>query len=496
MRTLTLSIIAALSLGTGIAAYGQMGQGSGPGSSGSMRGSSSGTYGGSPSYSGGSSGSYSSPSRSSDSPSYNSGSSGGIRSTGSGSYDGGSRNSGSSGSSSSGNSNTGSYSSNNDYYNQGGSYSGSSGSSSGSSSSGASTVFNRTKNTYKQVDEEQLRNTAIKDIRKALSTYDKSSQKYTVSGTTPSTITGLGGTRIKINPADFETVDGKPVTGDIEVELKELDSPEKMALAGAPTMSDGNTIISGGSYYFGMSAGGQELKLKEGSTMEVDLPQIVDDPDMEVYLGEVDGNGNVNWKRTGQPLQGKGGKGSVGKANSGIANPATGGTNTEGQTGDDQRFPNGGSGNENGNTTGNGVRNPSAGNSGNNAGNQGSAANAYYSTTSLTQTGWVNADKPFRGGCKMFVEVEGADPATTQVYMLFKGVKTLVEGKPEQGFSTNNFIFENVPTNQEVKIVAVSKVNGSVLAGSMPAKTKARAKLTLPMKHSNDSAAAEMFTNN
>lgn len=484
MRTLTLSVIAALSFGT--LAFGQRTGYSGSG--GSM-----------PSSSGGNSGTYSAPSRNTGSGDSGPSRTGGTISTSSGRNSGSSNSGNSSGGGSYSNTNRGTYYNNNDYYN-GGSYSGgsgSSGSSSSSTSGSGSTVFNRNKNPYKQVDEEQLRNTAIKDIRKALSAYDKSSQKYTVSGTTPSTITGLGGTRIKINPADFETVDGQPVTGDIEVELKELDSPEKMALAGAPTMSDGNTIISGGSYYFGMSAGGQELKLKEGSTMEVDLPQIVNDPDMEVYLGEVDGNGNVNWKRTGEPLKGER-KSSATKPPSTVSNTKASTTNTEGElAGNDVRNPNQSGGTGDGGR-GDGVRNPSNGNNNNNSntGNPANAANAYYSTTSLSKTGWVNADKPFKGGCKMFVEVEGADPATTQVYMLFKGVKTLVEGKPEEGFSTNNFIFENVPTNKEVKIVAVSKVGGKVLAGSTPAKTKARAKLTLPMKNSNDAEAAEMFTNN
>jgi hypothetical protein len=494
MRSLSLSIIAALTL-AGTTAFSQMGQGSSP--RGSYSAPSHGTI-----SSGSSGGSYNSaPSRGTiytDSKSTNSGSS----NTGSGSgstytpdRSSGSSGSGSSNSGSSGNSsynsnsnykngyynnsyyNGGYYNNNNNYYNTGGSNSsvGSSGSSTGSAS-------NSNYSNNNSIAPDQMRNYAKQDIRKALAQFDRSSQQYTVSGTTPSTVTGLGGTRMNINPADLVTADGQPIKGDINVELKELDSPEKMALAGAPTMSNGDVLISGGSYYFGMTSGGQAVQLAPGKTMEVQLPQISNEPDMEVYVGEVDGSGNVNWQPTGKPLTGLS-----------YNRDVNGGNN------------NGGSGNEtptggNGNNTGSGTR-PTAGTNNNTGTNNNNAtgggmANAFYSPTQLTQLGWVNADKGNRGGCRMFVEVEGVDPTTTQVFIICKDVKTLVEGKPEQGFSTNKFIFENIPANQPVKIVAVSKAFGTVYAGEMQAKTKARAKFTLPMKRSTDSEAADMFKNN
>lgn len=492
MRSLSLSIIAALTL-AGTTAFAQMGQGSAP------RGSYSAPSRGTISSTGSGSGSYNSaPSRGTiytDSKSTNTGSSNtGSGSSGSSTPD---RSSGSSNSGSSGSTNTntnnnngyynnsyyngGYYNNNNNYYNTGGSNSsvGSSGSSTGSAS-------NSNYSNNNSIAPDQMRNYAKQDIRKALAQFDRSSQQYTVSGTTPSTVTGLGGTRMNINPADLVTADGQPIKGDINVELKELDSPEKMALAGAPTMSNGDVLISGGSYYFGMTSGGQAVQLAPGKTMEVQLPQISNEPDMEVYVGEVDGSGNVNWQPTGKPLTGL------------SYNRDVNGGNNNGGSGNGS-----GSGNETptgGNGTGSGTR-PTAGtnnNTGttNNNATGGGAANAFYSPTQLTQLGWVNADKGNRGGCRMFVEVEGVDPTTTQVFIIYKDVKTLVEGKPEQGFSTNKFIFENIPANQPVKIVAVSKAFGTVYAGEMQAKTKARAKFTLPMKRSTDSEAADMFKNN
>ena len=504
MRTLSLTLLTALTL-SGLTAMAQIGShGSSP------RGSYSAPSYSTPSSAGSSGGSYNSaPSRGTyntdskttgSSGSSNTGSSGSGSSSGSGTSYSGDRNSGSSGSSSSGsgssnssynnnnyNYNGGYYNNNNGYYNNSNysTYPTGTGSTSGSGSSVSSNGSRASSNYTSSLSPDQMRNFAKQDIRKALAQFDRSSQQYTVSGTTPSTVTGLGGTRMNINPADLVTADGQPVSGDINVELKELDSPEKMALAGAPTMSNGDVLISGGSYYFGLTSGGQQLRLADGKTMEVQLPQTVNDPDMEVYMGEMDGSGNVNWQPTGKPLTG------LGQVRSSAGNSGTG--NSEGTpAGNDTRPPAGNETNS-GTPAGNDTR-PGSGNGTNNGGGVGNgAATAYYNPTRINSLGWVNADKGNRGGCKMFVEVEGVDPTTTQVFIMYKDVKSLVEGKPEQGFSSNKFVFENIPANQPVKIVAVSKAFGTVYAGQMEAKTKARAKFTLPMERSTDSEAADMF---
>lgn len=507
MRIQSLSLLTALTL-SGLTAIAQIGShGSSP------RGSYSAPSYSTPSSSGSSGGSYNSaPSRgtyNTDSKttgsggSSNTGSSGSGSSSGSGTSYSGDRNSGSSGSSSSGsgssnssynnnnyNYNGGYYNNNNGYYNNS-NYStfpaGTGSSTSGSGSSVSSNGSSASSNYTSSLSPDQMRNFAKQDIRKALAQFDRSSQQYTVSGTTPSTVTGLGGTRMNINPADLVTADGQPVSGDINVELKELDSPEKMALAGAPTMSNGDVLISGGSYYFGLTSGGQQLRLADGKTMEVQLPQTVNDPDMEVYMGEMDGSGNVNWQPTGKPLTG------LGQVRSNTGNSGTG--NSEGTPAGNDTRP----GNEtNGGTPAGNDTRPGSGNGTGNGTNNGGgvgngAATAYYNPTRINSLGWVNADKGNRGGCKMFVEVEGVDPTTTQVFIMYKDVKSLVEGKPEQGFSSNKFVFENIPANQPVKIVAVSKAFGTVYAGQMEARTKARAKLTLPMERSTDSEAADMF---
>lgn len=472
MKNTILSLAAVTLLATG--AYAQMGQGSAPKNV-SMSAPTR-----TPSYSGGGSGgSY--KSSNSNSPSYSTpdrGSNSGGSDSGSDRYNGGGS---SSSSSSSGNSGSYSNSSNSSY--SSGSYSGYGYSGSSSSSSGGNSVY------YPQGNYETIRKDAMKGIRETLSSQDKTSQYHTVSGTEPSVVTGTGGTRLNINPANLETVDGKPVSGDIEVELKELDGPAKMGPAGAPTMSNGGLLISGGSYFIGMTSGGEELRLKKGANMQVDLPMLTNDPEMEIYTGDVDDAGNVNWQPTGRPLTGLGQV----RTNE-TPNGNNGGNN------------NNNSGNENGNNNngGNNTTSPSrpGNNNNNNSGNTGNSGNSniggavqYYSPVTLTNTGWVNVDKGFRSGIKMFVEVEGADPLSTQVFMSFKNVRSLAEGAPDRSYTTNDFIFESIPKNEDVKIIAVSKVHGKVYAGEVKAKTKARDRVVVELKESTASDAAKMFEN-
>lgn len=331
--------------------------------------------------------------------------------------------------------------------------------------------------------DEQVRSTALKDIRNTLSSLDKSNQSYRVSGTEPSTVTGLGGTMIRINPNDLETATGQPITGDIEVNLKELDGPAKMGLAGTPTMSNGEMLVSGGSYYFGMSSGGQEVKLKEGKSMEVTLPQLENtEPDMELFVGEVDKNGNVNWQPVNQPLT------------PGYAPNPNGEMPNNGNTGGNSNGSNSNS------TTGreNTANMPTRGNTGNtnNSGNNNATgnrpANPYFQPINITSMGYVNADKYVRGGVKMNVEVENADPAATQVYLVFKNRRSLVEGQPEQGFVSNNFLFNSVPRNEEIKVVAISKSNGKTYAGEVYTNTKDK-KQFVTLNPVNDSYLSKAF---
>lgn len=317
---------------------------------------------------------------------------------------------------------------------------------------------------------ESIRNEALADIRNTLSTFDKTSQRYTVSGTQPSTVQGAMGLKVNIDPSNLETVNGQPVTGDIEVELKELDSPEKMGLAGTPTMSNGEPLESAGSYYIGLSSGGSELRLRNGAEMTVELPMASQEPGMELFYGDEDRNGNVNWQPANTPL-----RSAVGVNSDNRGNTENGGSNGNSTPPSGPRASTGVNQGNRGNTT---TTNP----------NQ-----PMFTPITVNRAGWLNADKFMRGGSRYNVEVEGVDPLNTQVYLVYKNRTAMVEGQFDNSLMSNNFVFRNVPNNEEVKVVVVSKVYNTMYTGELKTVTRNRETVTVPVRVSSASEASTIF---
>ena len=94
------------------------------------------------------------------------------------------------------------------------------------------------------------------------------------------------------------------------------------------------------------------------------------------------------------------------------------------------------------------------------------AAKGYHVET--YKTGWVHVGRPLEA-IQPRVEVKAVVPdlfsnANTAVYMVFKNSRTVVQ--LSGNISTRNFSFPNIPTGQEVKFVAISKVGSSYYLGS------------------------------
>ena len=84
------------------------------------------------------------------------------------------------------------------------------------------------------------------------------------------------------------------------------------------------------------------------------------------------------------------------------------------------------------------------------------------------KTGWVHVGRPLEA-LQPRVEVKAVVPdlfsnANTAVYMIFKNSRTVVQLSGNA--NTRNFSFPNIPTNQEVKFVAISKVGSSYYLGA------------------------------
>ena len=141
--------------------------------------------------------------------------------------------------------------------------------------------------------------TAVQAVRNELQKRSVQSQLFS-SDSLNGQIVGKGGTVIDVDKSALETVSGKPVTGDVIVELKELLDKSAFITAEAPTVSDGKLLVSGGAYFIGMKCNGEELKLRPGRKLNIHLPKAGDG--MSLFYGQRDGNGVVNWKPANKEL--------------------------------------------------------------------------------------------------------------------------------------------------------------------------------------------------
>ena len=126
-------------------------------------------------------------------------------------------------------------------------------------------------NHYGQAGQTSLTQDGLKEQAGILSAYlDKMAapiQQFKISSGRPSSIRGKKGTVLMIDPADLVTEDGKPLSKEINVALKELSNQAEMAMNGSQTVADGKLLVSGGAYYIGLSSAGSKLKLKPGKSM-------------------------------------------------------------------------------------------------------------------------------------------------------------------------------------------------------------------------------------
>ena len=83
---------------------------------------------------------------------------------------------------------------------------------------------------------------------------------------------GEKGTRITIPANSLIAANGNEVTDSVKIELKEVFTKKDMILTGLTTISDGELLESYGMFYLNATKNGQDLKIKEGLLLEVEMP--------------------------------------------------------------------------------------------------------------------------------------------------------------------------------------------------------------------------------
>lgn len=121
-------------------------------------------------------------------------------------------------------------------------------------------------------------------------------QRFTANSASVINLSTLKGHKVFFNPNSFVTLSGQPVTGNVDIEVKELTTPAEMILSDRPTVSNGRILESGGEFHIRATSNGQELRLAPGAFVRIDLPASSGNMQgMQVFNGRVTPDSSINW---------------------------------------------------------------------------------------------------------------------------------------------------------------------------------------------------------
>lgn len=119
-------------------------------------------------------------------------------------------------------------------------------------------------------------------------------------------IQGNKGTKITFKLEDLEGIlNGPKIKDSIQVRLLEFTTKQDLLLANAQTTSDGKWLISDGAFKIEILVNGEALSLKDGKEISIQLPKTSDAQNMQLFYGERDALGNMDWNNSGLNLKEK-----------------------------------------------------------------------------------------------------------------------------------------------------------------------------------------------
>ncbi len=123
-------------------------------------------------------------------------------------------------------------------------------------------------------------------------------QGFTIDNSSEQVINTSGGMTVTVPANAFTDKDGNAVTGDIDFDIIEIYEKSDMIFSEKPTISNGNVLISGGEFSFTATKDGEELQLKDNTTINVNSPTSSMDPSMSLFIGGEDpATGEFNWEQ-------------------------------------------------------------------------------------------------------------------------------------------------------------------------------------------------------
>lgn len=131
-------------------------------------------------------------------------------------------------------------------------------------------------------------------------------QGFTVDAASGGSVIGENGTIITFFPNSFVDSNGDPVSGDVDISLKEIFSASEMILSNKPTnainfSSENTFLLSEGETEVLLSKDGNEVFLAPGFPYEISVPAAGDeDFEMLPFIGTATDEEGIVWESRGQ----------------------------------------------------------------------------------------------------------------------------------------------------------------------------------------------------
>lgn len=124
-------------------------------------------------------------------------------------------------------------------------------------------------------------------------------QKFKFSTDSVSFIVAQKGTVIYVQPGNFIDENGKTVTGEVDLEVREVVTMQDFMKIGISTLAGDKMLETGGTFYIQASKDGKPLKINPKVGLGLAIPTVEKKPGMQLFYGEVikdslNPNG-VNW---------------------------------------------------------------------------------------------------------------------------------------------------------------------------------------------------------
>ena len=138
-------------------------------------------------------------------------------------------------------------------------------------------------------------NVAASDIRDFFEKHEVKCQSFTLDAASYQNITGEKGTKLMFWPNSFVTENDMPVTGSVELCLKEIYDKADMILSNKPTMANDGILVSSGEIFISATQNGQKLKLAGGKYISADFVTDNGSEPMQLFSGIENVDGDVVW---------------------------------------------------------------------------------------------------------------------------------------------------------------------------------------------------------